>query len=85
MLTLRRTRFEDARMEILSVETQKQIHKKVYVFATNDKQIPSSICGLIANKLMEKYQRSVCVGKNQLMDLKPDLLKVIRRLVLTTL
>lgn len=56
----RQTRFEDAGMEILSSKAQKQLDNKVMVFVVSD-EIPSTIGGLVANKLMAKYQRPVCV------------------------
>ena len=57
----RQTRFEDAGMEILDSKAKQQIDNKVFVFVTNDEQIPATIGGLVANKMMAKYQRPVCV------------------------
>ena len=57
----RQTRAEDSGMEILISRAEKMLDNKVLVFPLEYGEIDPNIAGLVANKLMSKYQRPVCV------------------------
>ena len=59
----RQTRAQDAGMEFLEemIERQNLLEHKVLLFLLEPSQIDRNIAGLIANKLMAKYQRPCCV------------------------
>ena len=59
----RQTRAQDAGMELLEgmIESQNLLEHKVLLFLLEPGQIDRNIAGLVANKLMAKYQRPCCV------------------------
>lgn len=59
----RQTRAQDAGMELLEgmIEKHNLLENKVLLFLLKPGQIDRNIAGLIANKLMAKYQRPCCV------------------------
>lgn len=59
----RQTRAQDAGMELLEgmIEKYNLLENKVLLFLLKPGQIDRNIAGLIANKLMAKYQRPCCV------------------------
>ena len=59
----RQTRTQDAGMELLEemIEKYNLLENKVLLFLLEPGQIDRNIAGLIANKLMAKYQRPCCV------------------------
>ena len=59
----RQTRAQDAGMELLEsmIEKYNLLENKVLLFLLEPGQIDRNIAGLIANKLMAKYQRPCCV------------------------
>ena len=59
----RQTRTQDAGMEFLEaqIETNNMLEHYVLLFLLEPGQVDRNIAGLIANKLMAKYQRPVCV------------------------
>lgn len=57
----RQTRAETAGMELLTSQAEQMLDNKVLVFCLEPGEIDPNIAGLVANKLMSKYQRPVCV------------------------
>lgn len=57
----RQTRAEDAGMELLISRAKEMLDDKVLVFPIKPGEVDANIVGLVANKLMAKYQRPVCV------------------------
>ena len=59
----RQTRTQDAGMEFLEaqIESNNMLEHYVLLFLLEPGQVDRNIAGLIANKLMAKYQRPVCV------------------------
>lgn len=57
----RQTRAEDAGMALLTSQAETMLDNKVLVFCLEPGQVDPNIAGLVANKLMAKYQRPVCV------------------------
>ena len=59
----RQTREQDKGMEMLEkmIEKNNMMQHKVLLFLLEPGQIDTNISGLVANKLMAKYQRPVCV------------------------
>ena len=59
----RQTRAQDAGMEFLEnmIERDNLLEHKVLLFLLEPGEIDRNIAGLVANKLMAKYQRPVCV------------------------
>ena len=59
----RQTRAQDAGMELLEgmIEKDNLLENKVLLFLLEPGQIDRNIAGLVANKLMAKYQRPCCV------------------------
>ena len=59
----RQTRAQDTGMELLEgmIESQNLLEHKVLLFLLEPGQIDRNIAGLVANKLMAKYQRPCCV------------------------
>lgn len=59
----RQTKAQDAGMELLEnmIESQNLLEHKVLLFLLEPGQIDRNIAGLVANKLMAKYQRPCCV------------------------
>ena len=59
----RQTRAQDSGMIMLEekIENENMMSHKVLLFLLNPGQIDTNIAGLVANKLMAKYQRPVCV------------------------
>ena len=59
----RQTKAQDAGLELLQnmIENNHLLDHKVLLFLLEPGQIDKNIAGLVANKLMAKYQRPVCV------------------------
>lgn len=59
----RQTKAQQSGLELLEkkIETQNLLNHKVLLFLLEPGQIDRNIAGLIANKLMAKYQRPVCI------------------------
>ena len=59
----RQTKAQDAAMEILEkrIDQEDMLSHKVLLFLLDKEQIAPSLAGLVANKIMAKYQRPVCV------------------------
>ena len=59
----RQTKAQDVGLELLEnkIETNNLLKHKVLLFLLEPGQIDRNIAGLVANKLMAKYQRPVCV------------------------
>lgn len=59
----RQTKLQDAGMAFLEsqIEKNKLLDHKVILFLLEKEEIPPSLAGLCANKIMAKYQRPVCV------------------------
>lgn len=59
----RQTREQDKGMELLEnlIQVNNMMEHKVLLFLLTPGQIDSNIAGLVANKLMAKYQRPVCI------------------------
>ena len=67
----RQTRAQESAMEELEelIENRKLLEHKVLLFLLEPGQIDKNIAGLVANKLMAKYQRPVCVlTKTEIVD-----------------
>lgn len=71
----RQTREQDKGMEMLEkmIKSNHMMEHKVLFFHLKPGQIDSNISGLIANKLMAKYQRPVCVT-TEVQELNPNIL-----------
>lgn len=59
----RQTRAEEAGMELLTSKAETMLDNKVLLFTLEKGEIDPNIAGLVANKLMSKYQRPVCVTR----------------------
>lgn len=59
----RQTREQDKAMELLEkrIETENMLDHAVLLFLLNQGEIASGLAGLVANKLMAKYQRPCCI------------------------
>lgn len=59
----RQTREQDKAMELLEkrIETENMLDHVVLLFLLNQGEIASGLAGLVANKLMAKYQRPCCI------------------------
>lgn len=59
----RQTKAQEAGLEALEnkIEEENLLNHKVLLFLLEPGQIDRNIAGLVANKLMAKYQRPVCV------------------------
>lgn len=59
----RQTKAQDAAVEIMKkkIENENLLDHKVLMFLMEPDQIDKNIAGLIANKIMAKYQRPVCI------------------------
>ena len=59
----RQTKAQDTGLELLErlIEERNLLDHKVLLFLLEPGQIDKNIAGLVANKLMAKYQRPVCV------------------------
>ena len=59
----RQTRVQDAAMEFLDgqIEAQHMLDHQVLLFLLEPGQVDKNIAGLVANKIMAKYQRPTCV------------------------
>ena len=59
----RQTKAQDAGMEKIEqmIEDQDLLSHKVLLFLLEPGEIDKNIAGLIANKIMAKYQRPVCI------------------------
>ena len=59
----RQTRAQDAGMDMLEtmIRENNMMEHKVLLFLLKPGQLDANIAGLVANKLMAKYQRPVCV------------------------
>ena len=63
----RQTKAQDAGMELLNnmIEEYNMLDHQVLVFLLKPGQVDKNIAGLVANKLMAKYQKPVCVLTKQ--------------------
>ena len=59
----RQTKAQDAAVEVMKkkIENENLLDHKVLMFLMEPGQIDKNIAGLIANKIMAKYQRPVCI------------------------
>lgn len=59
----RQTKVQDAGLELLEkkIQSEKLLEHKVLLFLLEPGQIDKNVAGLVANKVMAKYQRPVCV------------------------
>lgn len=59
----RQTKAQDAGLELLEkkIESEHLLDHKVLLFLLEPGQVNKNVAGLVANKLMAKYQRPVCV------------------------
>lgn len=73
----RQTRAQDAGMALLEklIEERNLLDHKVLLFLLEPGQIDKNIAGLIANKLMAKYQRPCCILTKVTEKIEPSLIK----------
>lgn len=69
----RQTKIVNQGMEILErrIEENDMMCNKVLLFLNNNQEIESTVAGLVANKIMDKYQRPCCVLSRQIKEDEP--------------